>query len=214
MLDISSVIAAFTEDQVQRLTGLTRRQLRYWHKTGFFTPSYVEGRAGLPFSKFYSFKDVVALRTLELLRVQSSVPLQHLRKVAEKLRHLKDDLWTKTDLYVVSRRVIFINPETGRHEEVLSGQYLIPVELRKVVRDTSRDVEAMRKRSPDQIGRVAKNKAVCHNAWVVAGTRIPVGAVRRLHEDGFSVEQIIAEYPDLTPADVAAALEHEPAKAA
>ena len=37
-LDISSVIAALSEDQVERITGLTKRQLRYWAKTGFFKP--------------------------------------------------------------------------------------------------------------------------------------------------------------------------------
>ena len=91
MLDIGSVIAAFSEDQVQGLTGLTKGRLRYWAKTGFFRPSYAEDNPRLAFSRFYSFKDVVALRTLEILRVQNGVPLQHLRKVADKLSHLKDE---------------------------------------------------------------------------------------------------------------------------
>ena len=76
-----------SDEHVQKLTGLTKRQLRYWDETGFFKPSFVEENPRLPFSRFYSFKDVVALRTLQLLRVQNNVPLQHLRKVAEKLSH-------------------------------------------------------------------------------------------------------------------------------
>jgi uncharacterized protein (DUF433 family) len=203
-----------SDEHVQKLTGLTKRQLRYWDETGFFKPSFVEENPRLPFSRFYSFKDVVALRTLQLLRVQNNVPLQHLRKVAEKLSHLKDDLWTKTDMYVVNRKVVLVNPQTGKPQEVVSGQYLLPIELRKVMKDTSRDIEAMRKRSSEQIGRVSQSRAICHNAWVIAGTRIPVGAVRRLHEDGYSVAQIIEEYPDLAPDDVQAALNHAAAKAA
>lgn len=69
MLDIGSVIAAFSEEQVQRLTGLTKGRLRYWHQTRFFSPSFVEGNPRLPYSRFYSFKNVVGLRTLEMLRV-------------------------------------------------------------------------------------------------------------------------------------------------
>ena len=35
-----NVIAAFSEEHVSRLTGLSKTQLRYWDQTGFFTPSY------------------------------------------------------------------------------------------------------------------------------------------------------------------------------
>ena len=213
-LDINSVIAAFSEEQVTRLTGLTKGRLRYWDKTGFFKPSFIEEDARLPYSKFYSFKDVVALRTLELLRVQNSVPLQHLRKVAEKLSHLKDSLWARTDLYVVNRKVAVVNPETGDAGEVVSGQYLIPIELKKVVRDTGRAIDAMQKRGSDEIGRISHRRSICRNTSVIAGTRIPVRAVQRLHEDGYDVDQIIAEYPDLTPADVQAAIGHRVSNAA
>ena len=214
MLDVSNVVAAFSEEQVQRLTNLTIARLRYWHRTGFFAPAFVEDNPRLPYSRFYSFKDVVALRTLELLRVQNNVPLQHLRKVAEKLSHLKEALWTQTTLYVVDRKVVFVNPVTGLAEEVLSGQYLLGIPLVRVITDTKKDVEKLRQRSPAQVGNVAKSQGICHNAWVVAGTRIPIAAIRRLHEDGFSEKQIVDEYPDLTLADVRAALNHDIAKAA
>ena len=214
MLDIGNVIAAFSEEHVYRLTGLTPGRLRYWHKTNFFVPTFVEDDLRLPYSRFYSFKDVVALRTLEMLRVQNNVPLQHLRKVAEKLSHLKDALWTKTTLFVVNRKVVIVNEETGKPEEVVTGQYLLGIPLLKVINDTKGDIEQMRQRSSDQIGSVSRSRSVMHNSWVVAGTRIPVMAVKRLHEDGYSDDQIIAEYPDLTAADIKAALAHKVDKAA
>ncbi|HEV2816804.1 MAG TPA: DUF433 domain-containing protein [Allosphingosinicella sp.] len=214
MLDIGNVIAAFSEEHVYRLTGLTPGRLRYWHKTNFFVPTFVEDDLRLPYSRFYSFKDVVALRTLEMLRVQNNVPLQHLRKVAENLSHLKDDLWTKTTLFVVNRKVVMVNEETGKPEEVVSGQYLLGIPLLKIIDDTKGDIEKMRQRSDAQIGNVSRARNVMHNAWVIAGTRIPVMAVKRLHEDGYSNDQIIAEYPDLTPADIKAALAHKVDKAA
>lgn len=214
MLDISNVIAAFSEEQAQRLTGLTIGRLRYWHRTGFFAPAFVEENQRLPFSRFYSFKDIVALRTLEMLRVQNNVALQHLRRVAEKLSHLKDALWTKTTLWVINRKVVFEDPETGKPQEVVSGQYLMSIPLSKIVSDTSHDVDALRQRSPAQIGSITKTQGIAHTAPAIAGTRIPVAAIRRLAEDGYSTLQIIEEYPDLTVADVDAAIAYQAARAA
>lgn len=207
-LDIGNVVAAFSEEHVERVTGLSKGRLRYWAKTDFFKPSFVEENQRLPHSRFYSFKDVVALRTLEMLRVQNNVPLQHLRRVAEKLSHLQDALWTETTLYVVKRRVVFVNPETGKPEEVVSGQYLLGIPLKKVIDDTTADIVEFRRRRPDTYGKVTRSREVVRNAWVIEGTRIPVGAVKRLHEDGFSIPKIIEEYPDLTEDDVKAALNH------
>lgn len=213
-LDISNVVAAFSEEQVERVTGLSKRRLRYWAKTGFFSPSFVEDNPRLPNSRFYSFKDMVALRTLERLRVRNDVPLQHLRKVAEKLSHLKDDLWTATTLYVFDRRVILANPETGRPEEVVSGQLLFKFPLRDIIDETRKNILELRRRSPEAIGKLRKHRSIVRNSWSVSGTRITVGSIRRLHEDGYSADQIIAEYPDLTPEDIDAALNHDEAQAA
>lgn len=208
MLDISNVLAAFSEEHVNRVTGLSIGRLRYWAKTGFFRPSYVGGDPRLPYSRFYSFKDVVALRTLEMLRVQNGVPLQHLRKVAEKLSHLKDDLWTKTTLYVANRKVVFSDPITGNPQEVVSGQFVMEYPLVKLIEDTSKSIELAAHRSANQVGRVSRSRGLNRNALTISGTRIPIASICRLHEDGYSVDQIIAEYPDLTAEDVKAALSH------
>ena len=213
-MDIGNVIAAFSEEQVERLTSLSKTRLRYWDKSDFFKPSYAGADPRLPYSRFYSFRDVVALRTLELLRVQNNVPLQQLRKVAEKLAHLKDGLWTKTILYVVNRKVVMVNPETQLPEEVVSGQYLLGIPLKQVMSDTRTDIGRMQKRSDSQVGQIIRQRSIAHNSWVVSGTRIPITSVLRLHEDGYTVEQIIGEYPDLTPADIQACLTQNKAQVA
>jgi uncharacterized protein (DUF433 family) len=209
MLDVNNVVAAFSEEHVHRITGLSIGRLRYWAKTGFFQPSFVEENPHLPFSRFYSFKDVVALRTLEMLRVRNGVPLQHLRKVAEKLSHLKTDLWTKTTLYVADRKVVFSDPVAGRPMEVVSGQYVMEYPLAQMIQDTSNSIEAAAKRSVDQLGKVVKIRGINRNAPTISGTRIPVASIRRLREDGYSVSQIQAEYPDLTEADIQAAIDYQ-----
>jgi len=207
--EIGNVIAAFSEASVERLTGLTAAQLRYWDKTGFFAPAYADEERRAPFSRIYSFKDVVGLRTLGLLRRQHNVSLQHLRQVAEKLSHLKDDLWARTTLYVLDQRVIVHEPGSGRLREAVSGQYLLGIPLKKIVSDTKRDAEKLLRRPDAKIGKVEKSRRVLRNAPVIAGTRVPTAAIRRYKEAGFTVEQIIAEYPDLTPSDVQAALNYE-----
>jgi uncharacterized protein (DUF433 family) len=55
---------------------------------------------------------------------------------------------------------------------------------------------------------------VAHNAPVLAGTRIPVRAIKRFNEAGYSVAQILSEYPTLTESDVVAALAYGPKAAA
>ncbi|MGN6548624.1 MAG: MerR family transcriptional regulator, partial [Pararhizobium sp.] len=95
------MISAFTEDHVERLTGLTQRQLRHWDRTGFFSPSFAYEDRRKPFSRLYSFRDLVCLKVLDALRNEAKVPLSHLRIVKDKLAHLGNDAWAKTTLYVL-----------------------------------------------------------------------------------------------------------------
>jgi DNA-binding transcriptional MerR regulator len=207
---LKSIIAAFSEEQVERLTGLTQGQLRYWDKTRFFAPRFADENRRMAYSRLYSFKDVVALRTIGILRNQHGVPLQHLRKVAEKLSHLKDDLWIKTKLFVLNKKVIFQEPGTGKPREVVSGQYVIEsILLKTIISDTKKDVERMHERDQSKIGRIERSRFVSRNAWVVGGTRIPTAAIKRFKEAGYTDAQILKEYPDLTSRDIAAALLHE-----
>lgn len=212
-LDIGSVVAAFSEDQASALTRLSIGRLRYWAKTGFFAPSYSASTPG-PFGKFYSFKDVVGLRTLEMLRVRNGVALQHLRKVAEKLAHLKDELWTKTKLRVRDRKVVFDEPQSGRPREVVSGQFVEEYQLGSIIAHTDGEIAEMKARAKDEVGKIVSAPGVQRGAPVIAGTRVPVASIRRLSEDGFSDAQIIAEFPRLTKRDVRAALSSKGKQAA
>jgi uncharacterized protein (DUF433 family) len=207
--EIGNVITAFSETSVERLTGLTSAQLRYWDKTGFFAPDYADDDRPTPSSRIYSFKDVVGLRTLGLLRRQHNVSLRHLRQVAEKLSHLEDELWTRTTLYVLNQRVIVHEPSSGRRRDAVSGQYVLGIPLKRIVADTKRDAERLLRRPEAKIGKVEQSRRVLRNAPVIAGTRIPTAAIRRYQEAGYTVAQILAEYPDLTAHDVEAALKYE-----
>ena len=201
-----NVIRAFSEEHVMRLTGLSQSQLRYWDKTEFFAPSYSKQRG--PYGRVYSFHDVVGLRALAVLRKEHKVSLQHLRKVAERLSHLGDALWAETTLYVLNREVQFHEPETGRVRGILSGQY-VTIPLIGIMNDVSKRAETLKGRQSDRVGKIERNRHVAHNAWVIAGTRIPTRAIKSFRDAGYSIAQIKREYPTLTTEDIRAALDHE-----
>ncbi|RZS82232.1 uncharacterized protein (DUF433 family) [Phyllobacterium myrsinacearum] len=203
---MKNVIAAFTEAQVERLTGVSVHRLRYWDRTSFFLPSFAEKDRASPFSRIYSFVDVAALRVLSVLIKEYQVPLQHLRKVAQKLGKMDSESWARTTLYVLNKKVVFADPEDGKQREVVSGQYTIGIPLQKILIDAHRDIRTLSKRDQDRVGKIEKSRNVSHNVSVVAGTRIPVRSIKNFAEDGYSVEQILNEYPILTAADIKAAL--------
>lgn len=208
MTQVSSVVSAFTEDHVRRLTGITVGQLRYWDRTGFFVPSlaYHERRAA--YSRLYSFRDLVCLKIVHALRNEANVSLPHLREVKEKLAHLGDDLWSKTTLYVLKKRVVFFNPETDRKEEVVSGQGVLQIPLKVVSGDMEQAVNSMWKRDKASIGQIERHRNVARNQIVIAGTRIPVRSIKAFADAGYTIEQIKKEYPTLTDQDIEAAIAH------
>lgn len=213
---MGTVIAAFSEEHAQRLTGITQSQLRYWDRSKFFLPSFPGGDWSSSFGRVYSFRDIVALRVLNVLRNQYQVPLQHLRVVSEKLAHLADKKWTGVKLYVLQKKVIWEEPGTDKPQEIVSGQYVVPsITLDFVVSDTKEAIQkALNARREEQLGQVEKSRFVNHNDAVISGTRIRVSAIKRFSDAGYSVDQILKEYPDLTQKDIASALDYSETRAA
>lgn len=208
MSDGDKVLRAFSSDHVVRLTGLSKRQLAYWDQTGFFSPEYGLANRHLPYGRIYSFRDVVALRAIAILRKDFRVPLPRLRNAAADLMARGYESWASLELYVVNGEVHFREPGTDRVEAVSSGQAaMLPVI--DVINDVAEKVDALKRRADDQVGKVEQHRFVARNATVIAGTRIPTATIRRFASAGYSIEQILREYPTLTKADVEAALSFE-----
>ncbi len=203
MSDTSAIITAFTAEQVVRLTGLTMGQLAYWDKSGFFAPQYSTGSHRSPYSRIYSFKDVVGLRTLRDLRGKYGVSLPHLREVAAELAKYSTAPWADIKLWVWNRKVVFNEPETSQDREVATSQYVM-FSLSSVEREVERLVATMRERSEDDIGKTERHRYVARNALVVAGTRIRVETIQSYIDAGHSVDHILSEYPSLQRRDVEA----------
>lgn len=208
-----SPILAFTSQQVGRLTGLSQRVLRYWEQTGVYTASYVDERPRVPYRRIYSFRDVVSLRTLALLRKRYRVKLDDLRRTGSFLRETypdRTDPWAALRFGVLHSRVVFRNPETGDWMTATPpGQTILPIDIEEIARATEQEAACLTERRPEDIGMVVRQRYVLGNAWRLAGTRIPTSAIWHFHEDGADVAAIRRAYPDLTEADIAAAIDHE-----
>lgn len=201
----------FSIEQVSRLTKLSVRQLVYWDQTGFFSPEFASANRRQPFSRVYSFRDLVGLRTVADLR--RKLPLQELRRVSCWLKERYDEPWSRLVFYIVDRKVLFSEGTAGQPMVAGSGQLALQVRLEPIARATEEDARALTRRTEDEVGRITSNRFLMHNAPVLAGTRIPVAAVWDLYQAGYSPAQIVAEYPRLREADVAAVLEYERSRA-
>lgn len=200
---MDNVVAAFSLEQVGRLTGLSESQLAGWDREGFFAPALAYEKRRSPYSRIYSFEDVVGLRTLSLLR--DRVSMQHLKKAATKLKEHSGKPWSELTLYTLNREVHFKRPDTGRIESAVSGQYGATIPLESVAEEMRQKANALRNRDAAKVGTIERHKFVMGNVPVFGGTRISVDAVRSLLAAGYTVKQVIGEYPDLKPADVKAA---------
>jgi uncharacterized protein (DUF433 family) len=209
--DSNVVLSAFTENHVSRLTGVSVRQLRYWDRTGFFVPSMAYENRRESYSRLYSFRDLACLKIVNALRNEAKVPLPHLREVKDTLSHLGDDLWAKTTLYVLNRRVVFHNPETDKREEVLTGQGVLQIPLVVVTGDLEIAVRVLWQRDTSKIGKIERQRNIVQNQPVIAGTRIPVRSVKAFADAGYSIDQIKKEYPTLTDEDIRAAIAYHAA---
>jgi uncharacterized protein (DUF433 family) len=203
----AGVVTAFSPYHVMKLTGLSFRQLAYWDKFGFFKPEYPTGEEGEPYARIYSFKDVVGLRALSILKNKHGVSNAHLKEVGRQLAAYSNAPWAEIQLKVWNKRVIFDDPQTGGARGVVDGQYVL-LPLIDVMEDVTKGIQDLKRRRFDQIGRIERHRHVSHNRPVVAGTRVPVRTILAFVEDGYSPEQIIEEFPSLTAADVTAAVEY------
>jgi DNA-binding transcriptional MerR regulator len=208
---VNDIIWAFSAGHVCRLTGLSLGQLRYWDRTKFFCPQYASDNRHDPFSRVYSFRDLVGLETLATLRKRNKVPLQELRKVNSWLReqYETETPWASLTFAVEGRKVFVGAQQNQSFVEALSGQEVVLVRLKEVVRKLEERIGQLRNRPRQEIGAIERHRFVARNAHVLAGTRIPTVAVWQLHEAGYPPRAIIREFPTLKLRDVNAAIAFE-----
>ncbi len=198
----------YTEQQTERLTGLSRQTLGRWRRLGIFEPAFDLRGSGGPLSWIYNHADVLMLRTLATLRREHGLPLDALRPVAawfmaiDEQDEERDEDWRRR-LWVVGGRVLFEAPAAET-----AGQAAV-IDIGAISADIDREYAGMRQRDPATHGKVTRNRYVNRNRWIVAGTRVMTRSIRELAEAGYDEAGIIRAFPSLVPADIPAALEHE-----
>lgn len=197
------LLRAFSVDHAARVTGLSKSRLTRWDKLNFFSPEHLdEEDRGNPYSRIYSFRDLVGLRTLKILTDTYRVPLAELKKAAVELEKRADRPWERIPLAVLKRKVVFDLDTSPRDAD--GQQVLKHIPLPTIAEEVARKAEELRNRDKAKIGLIETRKYVAHNAPVIAGTRIPARAIESFLEEGYSDKAIIAEYPSITRLDIAA----------
>ncbi|MFC1885734.1 MerR family transcriptional regulator [Thermodesulfobacteriota bacterium] len=101
---------------VRKLTGATENQLKYWVKIAIVTPKRI-GK-----SHYYSFRDIVKLRVLALLR-QNGLSLQKVRRGIDNLsRILPDTEDPMTRLMIHTDGIDMIVVEKGNYFSAITRQ--------------------------------------------------------------------------------------------
>jgi len=201
-------ILAFSPDQARSLTGLSDRQLRYWDETGFFSPAIREEIKYSPYARVYSFRDVVGLRALAVMRKKYGVPLQTLRKVGAYLSDRYEEPWSSLSFYIVGKEVFYQEDEAVKRADD-TGQTVLTFALIRVESDLRTGMRALQRRSPAQVGHITRNRYVASNQYVLDGTRIPTEAIWEFHDAGYDEPAIRGEYGHLSLEDIRAAIAFE-----
>lgn len=199
----TNIIGAFSEEQVSKLTMLSRGQLRGWNRRNFISPEFKVGdNPRKPYTFIYSFKDLLKLRVLNQLRNVFSVPMHELERVERELAHMGDDKWTSQKLWVSNRKVVFEEPESRRKREVASGQFVAEIALEVVTSNARDDIQKLNRRNGGEVGIISRKKHVHSSEAVFAGTRIPVAAILDYVRAGYQDGDILDRFPSLEIGDI------------
>jgi tetratricopeptide (TPR) repeat protein len=116
----------FSPDDVQRILGLTAKQLEHWDRLGLVSPQEEQG------TRFYDFRDLIGLRTVKQL-IEQGVRANRLQRALEALREKLDHAQAPlAELRVLSDGREVIVERHGARLEPLSGQFVLNFETREI----------------------------------------------------------------------------------
>jgi tetratricopeptide (TPR) repeat protein len=123
---VMSATDRFSPDEVQRILGLTGKQLDYWDRLHLVSPRKEEG------DRFYGFRDLIGLRTVKQL-TEEGVPANRLQRALAALR----EKLSRVQAPLAELRVLFdgkdvIVERNGARLEPVSGQFVLNFETREL----------------------------------------------------------------------------------
>lgn len=202
-------LVAFDLDAVSRITGLSLSRIRRWDRMGFYQPAYADPNRRRPGSRIYSEDDVIALKVIAELR-ERGASLDEIKRTLPRLAPDDDGDWPALTLHVVGRRVVTCREDEAELKEApRQGDGVKPIDLAATVADVEDGIRRLSERLPEEVGRITRRRAIMQGAPVIAGTRIPTETIAWFHENGYSLNEILENFPRLTPKDVEAAIAFE-----
>lgn len=188
---------AYNVDLASYLSGATHSQLNRWAREGMLVPEVSPSRP-----KLYSFRDLVALRTISNLRAH--VSLQRIRKALDTLQDQEFTEHLSQHRFATDRQSIKVWTDSG-FLDLLSnpGQWEF-----KTFEDIYAPFENFRGRLIPDLRRPSESVEVDPDRLggepTVFGTRVSYSLIADLSEgeDGMTPEEIAECYPSVPSRDV------------
>jgi uncharacterized protein (DUF433 family) len=83
------------------------------------------------------------------------------------------------------------------------------IDMAAVAGEVEEAIRRLPERLPEEIGQVVRRRGIMRGVPIIAGTRIPTETIAWFHGHGYSLTEIIENFPRLTPRDVEAAIAFE-----
>jgi uncharacterized protein (DUF433 family) len=198
--DLHDDLIVLPPDRAAALAGISRRQLVYWDLVGIVGPGIARRLSVRGNVQLYTFGDLICLCVLAQIRRRFS--LQRMRKVVAHLRSRGyNEPLAELHFALHGRKEIYFQHPDGTWEGDLRSDQLVMHEVIELDPIRARIRRATRRTESD-FGKVERHRGRRASNDVFAGTRLPVQTVVSWLQNGFTAEQVIDAYPDLTLADV------------
>lgn len=191
----------FPVERAATLAGLPAATVSRWVRNGLILMEHRDVH-------LFSFRDLVALRTLAVLHLKHRIPVRGKRGLRAFSRWLNARYvqpFASLRFSVAGREIIFDDGD-GLMSHFPPGQVVAPgtaFDMREVASKLEGKAKLSAGRARETFGRVdAKRK-------VIAGTRIATAMLARMRAAGMSSREILREYPSLHADDVEAAIRFE-----
>ncbi len=135
---------SYTSGEVERLLGLTQRQLGYWASTQLVEPKETHG-SGNGRRLLYSYEDLVRLSVIKRL-LDAGMSLQAIRRSIDFLRTLPEVTEPLTDVYLASDgKTIYARRGDDEVLDALhGGQMVLALGLNDVMRRLDAQIVGLR----------------------------------------------------------------------
>lgn len=153
----TKVKADYAPGDVERLIGLTQRQLSYWATTDLIRPQDIRG-SGHGRRLRYSYEDLVRLSVIKRL-LDAGMSLQAIRRSVAFLRTLPDVAEPLTDVYLTSDgSTIYAQRSTDEVLDALrDGQMVLALGLEGVVRQLDAKIIELLRQRPVHTSRASES---------------------------------------------------------